>query len=179
MMKLLDISKKYGETTHKYPFEPYAVAENFRGKPVYKFDLCIGCAACGIACPSNAITVLYNEDKSKLIWEFDCGRCIFCGRCDEVCPTDAIRLSEEFELAVRFDKSALIQRGELDTQTCSQCNQPFGAKRLISYSYECLSKANLGAKRLEEAKEYLHICPTCKQNNAVANFTSGKEVIIE
>jgi NAD-dependent dihydropyrimidine dehydrogenase PreA subunit len=73
MMKLLDISKKYGEITHKYPFEPYKVAENFRGKPAYVYDLCIGCAACGIACPSNAITVVFNDDKSKLIWEFDCG----------------------------------------------------------------------------------------------------------
>ena len=99
MMKLLDISKKYGETTHKYPFEPYKVAENFRGKPSYIFDLCIGCAACGVACPSNAITVQFNDSKSKLIWEFDCGRCIFCGYCAEVCPELAIVHGIEYENA--------------------------------------------------------------------------------
>ena len=38
MMKLLDISKKYGEITHKYPFEPYKVAENFRGKPAWRAE---------------------------------------------------------------------------------------------------------------------------------------------
>ena len=173
MMKLLDISKKYGEITHKYPFEPYQVANHFRGKPAYIFDLCIGCAACGIACPSNAITVEFNDGKSKLVWEFDCGRCIFCGRCDEVCPTGAIRLSEE------FDKSALIQRGELDVQCCTTCQKPFTAKRLVKYSYDRLSKANLGEKRLEEAKSYLNICPTCKKNATVANFTTGKEMVIE
>ncbi len=179
MMKLLDISKKYGEITHKYPFEPYKVSENFRGKPAYIFDLCIGCAAFGIACPSNAITVVFNDDKSKLIWEFDCGRCIFCGRCDEVCPTGAIKLSEEFELAVKFDKSALIQRGELDVQCCTTCKKPFSAKRLFKYSFECLSKANVSEKRLEEAKNYLCMCPTCKKTATVADFTSGKEMVIE
>lgn len=179
MLKLLDVSKKYGQTTNKYPFEPYKVADNFRGKPSYKFDLCIGCAACGVACPSNAITVQFNEEKSKMVWEFDCGRCIFCGRCDEVCPTGAIRLSEEFELAVKFDKTALIQRGELETQYCSECHQPFTTKRLVQYSFDCLSKANLGEKRLEEAKNYLSICPTCKKTATVSNFTNGKEVVVE
>ena len=46
-------------------------------------------------------------------------------------------------------------------------------------SVERLSKANLGAKRLEEAKSYLNICPTCKKNATVASFTSGKEMVIE
>lgn len=179
MMKLLDVSKKYGEITHKYPFEPYKVAENFRGKPSYIFNLCIGCAACGVACPSNAITVVYNTDKTKLVWEFDCGRCIFCGRCDEVCPTGAIKLSEEFELAVKFDKSALIQRGELETQCCSICQKPFTTARMVKYSYECLKKANLDEKRLAEAKKYLSICPTCKKTATVSDFTGGKEMVIE
>ena len=179
MLKLLDISKKYGEATHKYPFEPYILSDNFRGKPLYNFDWCIGCAACGIACPSNAISVEFNDDKSKLVWEFNCGSCIFCGRCDEVCPTGAIRLSNEFELAIGLDKSALIQRGELETQYCSQCNKAFSAKRLVHYSFECLSKANIGEKRLQEAKNYLSICQTCKKTATVSNFTSGEGMVIE
>lgn len=179
MLKLLDISKKYGDVTHKYPFEPYIMADNYRGKPSYIFNLCIGCAACGIACPSNAITVAFNEGKTKLIWEFDCGRCIYCGRCDEVCPTGAIRLSGEFETAVKFDKTALIQRGELDVQNCTSCEKPFSAKRLIKYSFERLSKANVSEKRLVDAKKYLNVCPTCKKHATVAEFTSGKEMVIE
>ena len=55
MMKLFDITEKYGKATYAYPFEPYIVPENFRGQPEYTYELCIGCAACGIACPSNAI----------------------------------------------------------------------------------------------------------------------------
>jgi len=175
MVKFVDISKKYGTVTHDYPFAPYKLSDNYRGKPLYKFDLCIGCAACGIACPSNAITVKLNENQTKLVWEFDCGRCIFCGRCDEVCPTGAIRLSEEFELAVRFDKSDLIQRGELEPQYCTKCNKPFSTKKLINYSFECLSKAQISEQRLQQAKSYLHICQSCKENNTAFKLINDED----
>ena len=95
-MKLFDVTEKYGKATYAYPFEPYKVPENFRGQPFYTYELCIGCAACGVACPSNAIELKMNEKQDKLVWQFDCGRCIFCGRCDEVCPTGGVRLSQGF-----------------------------------------------------------------------------------
>ena len=77
MMKLFDITEKYGKATYAYPFEPYIVPENFRGQPNYTYDLCIGCAACGIACPSNAIELKMNEEQTKLVWEFDCKQSLF------------------------------------------------------------------------------------------------------
>lgn len=178
MMKLIDITEKYGKATHKYPLDIYSVEENYRGKPSYNYDICIGCAACGVACPSNAITIKSDEAKEKLIWEFDCGRCIFCGRCDEVCPTGAIRLSNEFELAVKFDKSALIQRGELDIVKCKICGKPHTTKRLIDYAKERLTKANISEIRLREAKDYLYICQKCKEERAVDNLTKNEEVEI-
>lgn len=76
-----------------------------------------------------------------------------------MCPTGAIKLSEEFELAVKFDKLVLIQRGELDVQYCTITCKAFSAKRLVKYSFECLV-ANVSQKRLEEAKNYLCMCPT-------------------
>lgn len=176
MMKLIDITEKYGKTTYKYPFEAYPVGENYRGKPSYKFDLCIGCAACGIACPPNAISVVINEEQNKLIWEFDCGRCIFCGRCDEVCPTGAIHLSNEFELAVKFDKSALLQRGEMDVENCKVCGKPFTTKRLIKYAKERLIKAKIPQARINEAESYLHICQKCKQNHTVDKLANKEDL---
>jgi len=120
-----------------------------------------------------------NEAQTKLIWEFDCGRCIFCGRCDEVCPTGAVRLGNSFELAVKFDKSALIQHGELEMEKCSCCGEAFSPKRLIKFTLEKLSTANLLPGRLEEAKKYLYICPECKKAQSVERVTKGTEEAIK
>lgn len=175
MMKLFDITNKYGKATYAYPFEPYKVNENFRGSPEYNFDDCICCAACGIACPSNAIEIKLNSDQSKLVWEFTAARCIFCGRCDEVCPTGAIHQGNSFELAVKFDKSALIQRGEFEVQRCKKCGKVFTTKRLVNYTYEKLESANLLDGRLEEVKDTIEICQECKQADCVKRITNNEE----
>lgn len=166
-MKLLDMTRKYGNATYNYPFEPYLVPEGFRGKPSYEYEKCIGCSACAVACPSNAINVKLNKDKTKLVWEFNCGRCIFCGRCDEVCPTNAVMLSNEFENAVRFEKDALIERGELDVQHCQECNTPFTTKKLVAYNLLRLKRVGWDEASLLEKTKYMTTCPECKKNAAV------------
>lgn len=167
-MKIYDIVKKHGIVTKKYPLEPYKVEEFFRGKPKYNYDLCIGCAACGVACPSNAITVKWQDAKNSMKWQHDSGRCIFCGRCDEVCPTGAVVLSNDYELAVKFDKSALLQIGELEAMHCKECGEGFLSKKFVEYSEQKIDNSNLSQERKNEAKIYLHICPKCKQNKTLA-----------
>lgn len=172
-MKLLDMTKKYGKATYKYPLEPYEVSEGFRGKPSYTYENCIGCTACAVACPSNAINVKLNEDKTKLVWEFHAGRCIFCARCDEVCPTNAIVLSQEFELAVKFNKNNLIERGELDVEYCEVCNKPFTTKRLISYSLQRLEKVGWDKDTLANKVKYIKTCSDCKRKHEVEVMTKN------
>ena len=147
-MKLLDMTRKYGSATYGYPLEPYEVPEGFRGKPSYDYEKCIGCTACAVACPSNAINVKLNLTKDKLVWEFNCARCIFCGRCDEVCPTNAVMLSKEFEMSAKFNKEDLIERGELDVQLCEVCHKPFTTKKLIAYDLERLKKGGWSEETL-------------------------------
>lgn len=166
-MKLVDMADKYGRATYNYPFEPYLVPDGFRGKPVYDYDKCIGCTACAVACPSNAINVKLDKDINKLVWEFNCARCIFCGRCDEVCPTNAVVQSEQFELAVKFDKNALKIRGELDLQHCEVCNTPFTTKRLVNYDIERLQRAGWSKETIKEKTAYIRTCPECKKNKVV------------
>ena len=54
MFKLLKTVFKAGDVTTKYPFKPYEVDDDFRGKPELNSDQYIVCAACTIACPANA-----------------------------------------------------------------------------------------------------------------------------
>lgn len=178
-MKLLDMTQKYGNATYQYPFAPYHVDKYFRGKPVYDYDKCIGCTACAVACPSNAINVKMNLDKTRLVWEFDCARCIFCGRCDEVCPTNAVVQSQQYEVAVKFNKEALKIKGELELECCKVCNKQFTTKKLIAYNMERLKNCGWDNASLEEKTEYMHICPDCKRDIAVERsskyFSGGRK----
>jgi formate hydrogenlyase subunit 6/NADH:ubiquinone oxidoreductase subunit I len=169
-MKLLDISKEIGIITYDYPFEPYKVPEGFRGKPEYDYEKCIGCAACAIACPPNALNVKYDKENDKVIWSFDCGRCIFCGRCEEVCPTEAIVLSPLYEMAVKFDYKNLKEESELEVVKCKICGKPFTTKRLINYAIERLKATGMVIN--EEKMDYLYTCPECKKTDAVEKFAT-------
>ncbi len=112
VLKLFKEVLKVGDATLQYPFVPAEVSEGFRGRPQHVPELCMACAACAVACPSNALTMLTDTDQGIITWSIFYGRCIYCGRCEEVCPTGAIRLSREFELAV-MNKAVSLRTGGL------------------------------------------------------------------
>ena len=167
-MKILDLLKKSGVVTDPYPLRPYEMSENFRGKPEYTHALCIGCAACGVACPPNAISVKI-EDKS-VMWRYDTGRCIFCGRCEEVCPTGAIKLSSNFELGVNFNRNDLHTQGKLTAQICEKCGKAFTTIRLTKTALERINLSNMSDERKKLALSYTQICPDCKREATVAKM---------
>ena len=167
-MKIIDLLKKSGVVTSPYPLQPYEVSENFRGKPKYNYSFCIGCAACGVACPPNAISVKI-EDKS-VVWRYDTGRCIFCGRCEEVCPTGAIKLSSEFELGANFNRNDLSVQGTMEAQNCIKCQKPFTSKRFVKSALQKINDSNMSEKRKKLAQEYTQICPDCKKEATLAKM---------
>jgi hydrogenase-4 component H len=105
--------------TRGYPFEKAHVPDGFRGTPLLKPGLCVGCKACVRDCTAEAIEILLKPPspndpppepgknagkKYQMVIYLD--RCIHCARCEEVCPKDAIYLDKEFAVA-NFTRAAL------------------------------------------------------------------------
>ncbi len=70
MLKLIREVLRVGDATLPYPFAPMEMMPGFRGKPVHDPQLCIACAACAIACPSNALSMVTDLDQGYQSWSF-------------------------------------------------------------------------------------------------------------
>lgn len=173
MFKLLKTVFKTGDATTKYPFKPYEVDPDFRGKPELNSDQCIVCAACTMACPANALTMRTNPENGERVWSLFLGRCIFCGRCEEVCPTKAIRLTQDFELSV-VNKQDLYQETTFTTTNCQQCGKPFISNKELNYTVELLKQIEQGDTSVQQKLSVLHTCPDCKRQNSLEK-TAGME----
>ena len=92
----------------KYPFVKPELSDNFRGQPVFDFDLCIGCGLCSRDCPTKAIELVPIDGKKRLP-QLNLSKCVFCYQCAETCPKKAITNSLVYELATT-DKSTLIKK---------------------------------------------------------------------
>ncbi len=99
--------------TTKYPFVKPVMGENYRGEPIFDYDLCIGCSLCSRNCPAKAIEMVDVEGKKRPQFRLD--KCIFCGTCVDVCPKKAVSLSNNFEYAT-LDKSELTKKPRAATK---------------------------------------------------------------
>ncbi len=163
VLKLIRDVIRVGEATVPYPFVPVEVAPGFRGKPEYNPEQCVACAACTIACPSNALSMETDAGEGTRTWQIFYGRCIFCARCEEVCPTGAIQLGQDFELAV-MNRADLITRADFRLAACRACGDFFAPQKELEYVLSLLEQAGLlaepdGANR----RALLELCPACRR----------------
>src|SRR5262249_5757306 len=94
MLKVLLARFHQGHLTAKYPNEPPAMPDRFRGAPALDSTKCPdGCSECADACPTVAI-----QTKPLAL---DMGRCLFCTECVQACPAGAIEIGREYRLAAR------------------------------------------------------------------------------
>lgn len=100
--------------TTKYPFEKPKLADDFRGQPIFDFDLCIGCGLCSRDCPAKAIEMVAFDGKKRP--QLSLSKCVFCYQCAETCPKKAVRNSTAYELATT-DKSTLLKKPTFSEKT--------------------------------------------------------------
>ncbi|HEY9724409.1 MAG TPA: 4Fe-4S dicluster domain-containing protein [Oscillatoriaceae cyanobacterium] len=108
MWRMLAKSLLNGVATTRYPAEPDAPSERFRGRPVLDPARCTQSGDCVASCPTGAIRLDDDPGSTARRWTIDYGACLFCGECARACPSQAIRMTSEFELTVR-DRADLVQ----------------------------------------------------------------------
>uniref|UniRef100_A0A7C4D731 4Fe-4S dicluster domain-containing protein n=1 Tax=Staphylothermus marinus TaxID=2280 RepID=A0A7C4D731_STAMA len=160
-LKILVIATETGRVTRKYPYEPPLVSNEFRGKIEIDEKKCIGCGACVIACPPNALEL--KIEKNILILKYFVGRCIFCWRCVDVCPVKAIRGTSDFELATD-NISDLNEAVIHDRNECIECRGNYSTVKQKQYVIE----------KSPITENYVSKCPDCRRNGFINSIQRRK-----
>ncbi|HJV65910.1 MAG TPA: hydrogenase [Geomonas sp.] len=106
MIKSILARIKQGHRTTKYPEQPMAVPERFRGYPEFYKTACPpDCRACADVCPVGAIEC--GRDFS-----IDLGKCLFCPDCVDACAHGAIVHSRDHRLAANRREDLVVRGGE-------------------------------------------------------------------
>jgi len=178
--------------TTKFPKEPYEPITEFRGRPRYHEEDCIGCGACVEVCPAKCIDVIDDTQTGKpvrrLIQHMD--SCIVCGQCERYCTTEnGIKLSNEYEF-VGFSPADFEEKVEKDLLLCDSCGcviapldqlrwlarrlgpLAFTNPTLMLVSHKDLAVVDEGIKTETgpgERSERINIqCPKCRRKTVLA-----------
>jgi Ni,Fe-hydrogenase III small subunit/formate hydrogenlyase subunit 6/NADH:ubiquinone oxidoreductase subunit I len=109
MFKILRKTAQTGLVTIGYPEKPANLSMRYRGAPRFDFSRWRDSRPAAEVCPTGAISI-QERDDTRLV-TVDYGLCIYCGQCAEADTSGAVKITREFELAVR-DRRNLVVTGE-------------------------------------------------------------------
>lgn len=192
ILKLALISLFSRPFTTRFPYEPYEPIKQFRGRPRYSEEDCIGCGACAEVCPSACIDVSDDAGADRPMRRFvqHLDACICCGQCQKYCPTEkGIRLTNEYDF-VGFAPEDFEEKVEKELVLCERCGDiiapldqlrwlvkrlgllAFANPTLMLVSQTEISVVDEGVKT--DSKEALRSqrvsiqCPKCRRKTSVA-----------
>ena len=111
--------------TTRFPAEEYEPIEQFRGRPRYDEDECIGCGACSEVCPAKCIDLVDDLEAEpptrRLVHHLDA--CILCGQCEKYCTTEkGIKQTREYAF-VGFAPEDFEDKCENELLLCECCGE--------------------------------------------------------
>jgi formate hydrogenlyase subunit 6/NADH:ubiquinone oxidoreductase subunit I len=177
--------------TTKYPADPYTAPTEYRGKPRYNIEECVGCGTCAQVCPATAIEVIEDISRMMRTLRVNYCSCINCGQCEEKCITEkGIKCTNEYVLSVTSTKAPEVyETCEKELAVCEICGEIIACKDHLLWIKERLgakaySNPNLlmaaeglffnferySAKGRVRREDYIkEVCPKCRQKITVAD----------
>jgi len=142
-----------GPYTSKFPKLPHTPHANFRGRPKWNDKKCVGCLACEMVCPVQAIahrddTKDKENPKRTMIHYSD--TCIFCGQCEAACIADheGIKLSGEWELSFFNRKTDSEETIDKELRLCEICGEPVACTDHLRWITERLGELTYSSPTL-------------------------------
>lgn len=178
--------------TTDYPFTPYTPVPQYRGRPHYYEEDCVGCGACVQVCPAGALELHDDPTTGRRRFTIRYTHCIQCGQCEEKCLTArGIRLASE-PIPPVFTREEERETIEKELVRCEACGQFFACrdhlrwlvKRLgpLAYGHPTLllvreeewqvlpAVGEKGEPRREDL--FLLLCPSCRHRVVVRDVFS-------
>ena len=99
MFHIFQKSAQTGLVTFGYPQQPAQIPAQFRGAPAFDFSVWRDARPAAEVCPTGAIQI--HDSAARRTVTVDYGLCNYCGECAEADTSGAVKITQNFELAVR------------------------------------------------------------------------------
>ena len=159
---LLQIAEAHGVSSDlcfEHPHSPFGTVHILS-------DLCTGCGACAVECPTGAL--IFRTESGSVSLTFDPMFCTGCGNCESNCPeshANVIQVKKMTDLG-RLNRGSEVLFQE-KYALCASCGAAIAPQAMINRIEALLSR---GSSKVSTAS--LRYCPECR---VVSAFGEGQD----